>query len=139
MDIDGVVEMLTEEATFSMPPQTTWFGGKGGPREMRGFLEMGPMTGEWDWRHIETVANGQPALGFYCWYEPDGRLRPVRPQRPQLRRRRARKINDVTCFITRTIESDDPEFYARWPKHAVDPRRLEDFFLRFGLPARIDA
>ena len=43
----------------------------------------------------------------------------------------------MTCFITRSIESDDPESYARFPEQAVDPRRLEDFFLRFGLPARI--
>ena len=137
MDIDGVVEMLTEEATFSMPPQTTWFGGKGGPRELRGFLEMGPMTGEWDWRHIETTANGQPTLGFYCWYEPDGAYVPFALNVLSLDADQ-RKVNDVTCFITRTIESDDPDVYARWPNEAVDPRRLEDYFLRFGLPARID-
>ena len=41
-----------------------------------------------------------------------------------------RKISDVTCLITRSIESDDPESYARFPEQAVDPR--QDFSLGLG-------
>lgn len=47
-------------------------------------------------------------------------------------------ISDVTCFVARSIESPDPATYARWPDEPLDPRRLEDFFLRFGLPERLN-
>ena len=84
-DIDGVVDMLTEQATFSMPPIVSWFGGPGGHADLRGFLEQGPLTGDWAGSTSVTSSNGQYALAFYCWYEPDRTHRPVRAQRPQLR------------------------------------------------------
>jgi len=134
-DIDGVVAMLTEEATFSMPPIVSWFGGAGGHDELRGFLRGGPLTGDWRWRHIATTANGQYALAFYCWYEPDQTHRPFALNVLSFE---GRRISDVTCFINRSIESDDPEDYVRYPEQPLDRRRTEDFFLRFGLPDRID-
>ena len=69
----GVVAMLSEDATFSMPPLSSWFGGAGGHRELTGFMLTGPLSGEWDWRHVLTIANRQPTLAFYSWYE----LRPA--------------------------------------------------------------
>jgi RNA polymerase sigma-70 factor (ECF subfamily) len=135
-DIEGVVAMLSEDATFSMPPLSAWFGGEGGHPELTGFMITGPLSGDWDWRHVLTIANGQPSLAFYSWYEPDGAYVPFALNVLSFDAD-ARKISDVTCFITRSIESDDPEAYARFPEQAVDPRRLEDFFLRFGLPAQI--
>jgi RNA polymerase sigma-70 factor (ECF subfamily) len=134
-DIDGVVAMLTEDATFSMPPQPTWFGGDGGPVEMAAFMAGGPLSGEWRWRHILTTANSQPTLAFYCWYEPEQAHIPFALN---VLRFRDRKIDDVTCFITRSIEADERERYARWPEEPPDPRRTEDFFHRFGLPERIE-
>jgi RNA polymerase sigma-70 factor (ECF subfamily) len=134
-DIDGVVDMLTEEATFSMPPIVSWFGGPGGHTDLRGFLEQGPLTGDWRWKHILTRSNGQYALAFYCWYEPD---RTHRPFALNVLTFEGRKISDVTCFINRSIESDDPEDYVRYPEQPLDERRTEDFFLRYGLPDRID-
>ena len=134
-DIDGVVSMLTEEATFSMPPLDSWFGGAGGHPELRGFLKAGPLTGEWRWKHILTRANGQYALAFYSWYEPD---RAYRPFALNVLSFEDGKISDVTCFINRSIESDDPEDYVRYPEQPLDERRTADFFLRFGLPDRID-
>ncbi len=134
-DIDGVVDMLTEEATFSMPPIVSWFGGPGGHTDLRGFLEQGPLTGDWRWKHILTHSNGQLALAFYCWYEPD---RTHRPFALNVLTIEDRKISDVTCFINRSIESDDPEDYVRYPEQPLDERRTEDFFLRYGLPDRID-
>lgn len=134
-DIDGVVAMLTEDATFSMPPQPTWYGGEGGPGEMAAFMAAGPLSGEWRWKHLPTTANGQPALAFYSWYEPE---RAHIPFALNVLRFRGDKIDDVTCFITRSIEADEPERYARWPEEPPDPRRLEDFFHRFGLPERIE-
>ncbi len=131
-DIDGVVSMLTADATFSMPPIVSWFSGHD---DLRGFLQAGPLTGDWRWRHLLTRANGQYALGFYCWYEPD---RTHRPFALNVLSFEDRKISDVTCFINRSIESDDPEDYVRFPEQPLDRRRTEDFFLRFGLPDRID-
>lgn len=127
--------MLTEDATFSMPPQPTWYGGEGGRQEMEAFMAGGPLSGEWRWKHILTTANGQPALAFYCWYEP---ARAYIPFALNVLRFRESKIDDVTCFITRSIEADEPERYARRPEEPPDPRRLEDFFGRFGLPERVE-
>jgi len=134
-DIDGVVAMLTEQATFSMPPMDTWFGGPGGHPELAGFLRTGPLSGEWRWKHLLTKANGQYALAFYCWYEPD---RTHRPFALNVLSFADTKISDVTCFINRSIASADPEDYLRFPEQPLDRRRTEDFFLRFGLPERID-
>ena len=134
-DIDGVVAMLTEDACFSMPPLRSWYGGEGGEAEMAAFLGIGPLSGEWDWRHLQVSANGQPALAFYSYYEPEGAHIPFALNVLSLRERR---ISDVTCFACRSIESGDPAAYARWPEEPPDARRLEDFFLRFGVPARLD-
>jgi RNA polymerase sigma-70 factor (ECF subfamily) len=134
-DIDGVVAMLTEEATFSMPPLDSWYGGAGGHPELRGFLRAGPLTGDWRWKHLGTQANGQYALGFYCWYEPD---RTHRPFALNVLSFEGKRISDVTCFINRSIESENPDDYVRYPEQPLDRRRTEDFFLRFGLPERID-
>jgi RNA polymerase sigma-70 factor, ECF subfamily len=127
--------MLTEEATFSMPPIVSWFGGPGGHPELAGFLRDGPLTGDWRWKHVVARSNGQYALGFYCWYEPD---RTHRPFALNVLSFEGEKISDVTCFINRSIESDDPEDYVRYPEQPLDERRTEDFFLRFGLPDRVD-
>ena len=136
-DIDGVVAMLSEQATFSMPPLSSWFGGPGGHENLKGFMRTGPLTGDWDWRHILTICNGQPTLAFYCWREEDGAYMPFATNVLSFDAESG-TISDVTCFICRSIESDDPEFYNRWPDQELDPRRTEDFFLRFGLPARIE-
>lgn len=134
-DIEGVVAMLTDDSSFSMPPLRTWYGGVGGAAEMVDFLGIGPLSGEWDWRHRLVHANGQPALAFYAYYEPEGAHIPFALNVLSFRDRR---ISDVTCFVCRSIESADPAAYARWPEEPPDPRRLEAFFLRFGLPARIE-
>ncbi|MGH2951955.1 MAG: sigma-70 family RNA polymerase sigma factor, partial [Solirubrobacterales bacterium] len=64
-DIDAVVGMLTEDATFAMPPLRSWYGG----RDLPDFLRVGPLSGEWRWRHVGVRASGQPALAFYSWDE----------------------------------------------------------------------
>jgi RNA polymerase sigma-70 factor, ECF subfamily len=135
-DVDGVVAMLTEDATFSMPPLASWYGGPGGPEELAAFFRVGPLSGEWRWRHVEVQVNGQPALAFYEWDEGEEAYLPFAVNVLSFR---DGKISDVTCFVCRSIESDDPETYARWPEAPIDRRRLEDFYLRFGLPERLEA
>jgi RNA polymerase sigma-70 factor (ECF subfamily) len=59
-DVDAVVSMLAEEATFSMPPNAQWFRGREAIRE---FLPTGPLS--IPRRFVATRANGQLAFGTY--------------------------------------------------------------------------
>ena len=60
-DMDAMLQLLTEDATWSMPPLTNWYRGH---EAIAGFLEQGPFTV--DWRHRATRANGQLAIGCYA-------------------------------------------------------------------------
>jgi RNA polymerase sigma-70 factor (ECF subfamily) len=135
-DIDAVVAMLTEDAAFSMPPLATWYGGAaGGHAELTDFMHVGPLSGEWRWRHVGVQANGQPALAFYSWDEEQGTHLPFALNVLTLR---GDRISDVTAFICRSIESSDREAYARYPEEPLEPRLLTAYFENFGLPARVD-
>lgn len=59
-DTDGLLALLTEDASWAMPPMTTWYRGHDA---IAGFLERGPFTVEW--KHRPTTANGQLAVGCY--------------------------------------------------------------------------
>ncbi|HEV7459968.1 MAG TPA: sigma-70 family RNA polymerase sigma factor [Solirubrobacteraceae bacterium] len=131
-DVDGVVAMLTEDATFAMPPLASWFGGR---EEIGIFLAGYPLSGRWRWRHIETRANGQPALAFYSWDDDEQAYLPFALNVLTLR---GDRISGVTAFITREAETDDREALARLPEFDADPRRLAASFGRFGLPERLD-
>jgi RNA polymerase sigma-70 factor, ECF subfamily len=61
-DVDAVIALLTEDATWSMPPQSQWYEGLDA---IMGFLERGPMRVRW--RHVPARANGQLAVGCYIW------------------------------------------------------------------------
>jgi RNA polymerase sigma-70 factor (ECF subfamily) len=60
--VKQVVDLLAEDATWSMPPYVQWYSGLDSITE---FLETGPGTERW--RHLATTANGQPAVGCYRW------------------------------------------------------------------------
>jgi RNA polymerase sigma-70 factor, ECF subfamily len=131
-DIGAVVDMLADDATFSMPPLRTWYGGR---EALLDFMHVGPLSGEWRWHPVRVRASGQEALAFYSWYEPDQTYRPFALNMLTFR---GERISDVTAFITRSTESPDPEAYARFPEEPMDPSRLEAYFGRFGLPDRLD-
>ena len=59
-DVDAVVAMLAQEATFSMPPNAQWFRGR---EPIRAFLPTGPLSIPRVF--IPTRANGQLAFGTY--------------------------------------------------------------------------
>jgi RNA polymerase sigma-70 factor (ECF subfamily) len=61
-DVDALVALLTDDATWSMPPTPTWYRGR---QAVTAFLADGPMRARW--QHRTTVANGQPAVGCYLW------------------------------------------------------------------------
>jgi RNA polymerase sigma-70 factor, ECF subfamily len=131
-DVDAVVGMLADDASFTMPPLGTWFSGRD---EIEVFLANSPMSGQWRWRPIEVRSNGQVALAFYSW-DPDeeGYL----PFALNVLSFRGEQVSDVTAFIVRTPSSPDREVVARMPEQATDPERLAAAFGNFGLPERLD-
>ncbi len=131
-DIEGVVAMLAEDASFSMPPAPSWHKGR---EALVKFLGVGPLTGDWRWRHTLVRASGQPALAFYCWHEGEQAYLAFALNVLSLR---GRSISDVTAFIVRSTDPRDPDAYRRWPEEPIVPERFEDFFGRFGLPERLD-
>lgn len=130
-DVDAVVAMLTEDATFAMPPLRTWFGGRDA---IAVFLARWPLSGAWRWRCVRARANGQPALGFYAW---DGEAGSYQPFALNVLGFRGPLISDVTAFVSRSTALPDRRVYARWPEQPADPARLAASFQRFGLPERL--
>jgi RNA polymerase sigma-70 factor (ECF subfamily) len=62
-DIDGVVALLTDDASFTMPPEAQQVHGR---PAIRHFLATVPAGGELErFRLVPTRANGQPAFAFY--------------------------------------------------------------------------
>jgi len=60
-DVEAIVAMLAEDATFSMPPLARWYRGHA---EIRGFLTEALAH---RWRFLPARANGQLAFGTYRW------------------------------------------------------------------------
>jgi RNA polymerase sigma-70 factor, ECF subfamily len=131
-DVDAVMDMLAEDASFAMPPLATWFGGE---QAIRIFLEGWPLSGAWRWRPIQARANGQPALAFYIWDESEQAYMPFALNVLTFR---GEKISDVTAFVARATEIPAGESYARWPDESIDPARLYATFESFGLPERLE-
>jgi len=124
-DVDAVVAMLAEDAAWSMPPLASWFGGL---EQVRGFLERGPLSGEWRWRHLPASVNGQPTVATYSWDEACGTHLPFALDVLTLE---GDRIRQITAFITRTTELDD---FSRWPEAPLGDRLS---FGAFGLPAEV--
>ena len=68
-DVDGLVELLHEDATQCMPPYEMWLRG----REDIGAWMLGPGAGCRGSRLLAVVANGAPA---FAQYKPSGEGRP---------------------------------------------------------------
>jgi RNA polymerase sigma-70 factor (ECF subfamily) len=131
-DVEAVVSMLAEDAAWSMPPLPAWFMGHDA---LRGFLVRGPLSGDWRWRHLPARANGQAAVGSYCWYAEDGAYRPFALDVLTLD---GGRIKAITSFITRSTASSDRHFYERWPEQPFDDSEVGAAFERFGLPERLE-
>jgi RNA polymerase sigma-70 factor (ECF subfamily) len=131
-DVQAVVAMLTEEATFSMPPLASWFGP--GPKAIAEFLARYPLNGTWKWRPLRVRANGQEALAYYSWDDDEQAFIPFALNVLTMK---GDKISDVTAFISRETEDPDPEVLARMPEHDLHERRLAAAFGNFGLPERL--
>jgi RNA polymerase sigma-70 factor, ECF subfamily len=114
-DIDAMVAMLVEGATFAMPPHPHWFRGR---EAVIAFLAA---TGTPDLRHAATRANGQPAIGWYLWDPPSERYQPASLEVLTLR---GGRVSEITAFTGRMCA-------------ATETGSLPDLFPRFGLPAEL--
>jgi RNA polymerase sigma-70 factor (ECF subfamily) len=66
-DIDALISLLKEDATFPMPPSPTWYQGRS---PIRAFISSVIFAGDarGRWRLRPTRANGRPA---FAWYQRD--------------------------------------------------------------------
>ena len=115
-DVERVVALLTEDATWSMPPCPMWFRGI---ETVSAFLTDYPLNERW--RHIPTTANGHVAVGCYMW-DGDRFAAAVL----DVLTLRGDKVVDVTAFLA-------PWVFRRFGE--ADGFMTEDMFARFGLPA----
>jgi RNA polymerase sigma-70 factor (ECF subfamily) len=133
-DVEKVVGMLSEDAAFTMPPLGTWFSGREG---IRTFLAGSPMSGTWRWTPLRVVANGQPALAFYCWDEEEGAYTRFALNVLTFR---GEEISEVDAFIARTPPpEDDREVILRMPERPADPGMMAAAFDNFDLPERLES
>ena len=130
-DVDAVVSMLAEDAAWSMPPLSAWFAGL---ESIRDFLVIGPLSGEFRWRHLPARVNGQAASAAYSWVEAEQAYLPFALDVLTLE---GDRIKDVTAFINRTTDLPDPDDFNQWPDKADDPAKAS-LFESFGLPTRLD-
>jgi RNA polymerase sigma-70 factor, ECF subfamily len=133
-DVDAVVAMLAEDATWSMPPMSTWYRGRDA---IVPFLTEWPLSGEWRWRRIPAHANGQAAVGSYSWYEETQSYRPFALD--VLTLGADGRISEITAFVTRVAPPEDRQHEGRWPEQPADERRTVAAFERFGLPEELPA
>jgi RNA polymerase sigma-70 factor (ECF subfamily) len=92
-DVERIVALLSEDATWSMPPLPAYYRGLA---EIRGFLLEGPARQ--CWRHIPAAANGQVAVGCYMW---DGAR--FAPYVIDVLTLDGARISAVTAFIDATL------------------------------------
>ena len=123
-DVDTLISMLTQDASWSMPPTPTWFRGRAAVRD---FLVRYPLRETW--RHRVTSANGQPAVAGYL-FDPDRRV--FVPWVIDVLTFEGESISAVTAFFT--AEGLGPAGGGRaqggWVPGA-------EYFPRFGLPASV--
>ncbi len=131
-DVDAFAAMLAQDATFAMPPLSTWYSTRDGDRDLGScLLPVGRVALE-DGPHARERPAGARVLRL-------GRAVPA-PYLPfalNVLSFRGSLISNVTAFIVRSTEEDDPEAYVRFPDQPIDERTLAGTFERFGVPDRL--
>ncbi len=116
-DIDTLLSMLTEEASWSMPPAAGWYHGHPAIAQ---FLRDSVFPQRW--RHLSTRANGQLAVGGYILDHDRGRYVATALDVLTLE---GNRIAQVTAFLTPAAAGDGSEGHD-------SPDALA--FAPFGLP-----
>jgi RNA polymerase sigma-70 factor, ECF subfamily len=114
-DIDAMVAMLTDDATFAMPPHPRWFRGR---EAVIAFLIA---TGRPKLEGIPTQANGQPAIG---WYLQDPASERYNPASLEVLALDCGRVSEITAFTGRICA-------------ATETGSLPDLFVRFGLATEL--
>jgi RNA polymerase sigma-70 factor, ECF subfamily len=117
-DVDAILAMLAEDATYAMPPLPTWYRGRD---SIRDFLNRSALRERW--RMLPTRANGQLAFGCYGW---DAERRRYTALTLDVLTMRGAEATEVTAFVTP---------YTRGPAR---DRFAADVFGRFSLPVALD-
>jgi RNA polymerase sigma-70 factor, ECF subfamily len=129
-DVGAFTALLVEDATFAMPPLRTWYT----PRAaIADWARDYSLSGAWRWKTVLTRANGQPTLAFYAWDAPTSSYLPFALNVLTLR---DGLISDVTAFIVRSTDAQEPAAYTNFPEQPMD-RRLAGTFERFGVPGAL--
>jgi len=123
-DVEAVVDLLTADATWSMPPQPAWFRGHDA---IAGFLREHPFR--WfRWRLRRIAANGQPALACWSWDDDGGRWR---AHAINVLGFRGGRIAEVCSFLDVTRRGVTGPGFTDF----ADDRLFE----RFGVPSELPA
>jgi RNA polymerase sigma-70 factor, ECF subfamily len=117
-DVEAILAMLAEDATFTMPPLPTWYRGH---EAIAAFLTSYALRDRW--RLLPTRANGQLAFGCYAWDPEQERYTALSLDVIALD---GEELTEVTSFVTP---------YTRGPARE---RFAADVLARFGLPAAVD-
>jgi RNA polymerase sigma-70 factor, ECF subfamily len=120
-DVDAVVALLAEDATWSMPPCPVWYRGEA----LATFLAEYPFRERW--RHVPAQANGQLAVGCYMW---DDARSGFHAAVLDVLTVRGDRVAGVTAFLA-------PWVFRRFGD--VPGHMTPDAFARFGLPDRVPA
>ena len=99
-DADGLVALLTEDVSWSMPPLPHWYAGRAGVLD---FALRVPLGSCGSWRHRPVTANGQPAIALWLRSGDDG---PYRAWSVNVLTVRDGLIADVTSFIGEELFAD---------------------------------
>ena len=94
-DIEGLLTLLREDATFPMPPSPSWYRGR---KAIGEFVERSILDGDSKgrWRLLATHANGQPA---FAWYRRGPDRSTYTPFAIQVVSVDGTKIADATTFV----------------------------------------
>jgi RNA polymerase sigma-70 factor (ECF subfamily) len=89
-DVDAMVAMLVDDATFAMPPHPNWWRGRDA---IVAFIRS---TGTPDLRHVATRANGQAAIGWYLW-DPEAEV--YAPASLEVLAVEGTRVKEITAFV----------------------------------------
>jgi RNA polymerase sigma-70 factor, ECF subfamily len=95
-DVDAILALLAEDATFAMPPYAGWCRGRDAVAESW-LMPSGPPP---RLRYVSTWASGQPAVGTYLLDPDRGVFLPIALDVLTVR---GTEISDVTAFRDRKI------------------------------------
>jgi RNA polymerase sigma-70 factor, ECF subfamily len=117
-DVDAILSMLAEDATFAMPPLRTWYRGRDA---IRVFLVRSALLDRW--RLVPVGANGQLAFANYSW---EAEKKQYTAKTLDVLTLDGDLVTEVTAFVTPFTRGSAREQFGA------------DVFQRFGLSKHID-